>query len=179
MCGSVKQPCNPEPKSQSPVSHRPILATPGTNPSTAAGTGKLPMFVGARISSCSSWWTKQEQGAGRNGDTPCPSCSWKSWAALRFLVGCHTAWGLLPGVFLFVPFNATGNPRGAIHPGEALPLNHGNTACLMCSGWSSSLFPPVWTPLCQIPLTESQSSSIFYFVNYTASFTLCNFLWYL
>lgn len=48
----------------------------------------------------------------------------------------HTAWGLLHGVFLFVPFNATRNPRKASYPsiGEALPLKHANTASLVCSG---------------------------------------------
>lgn len=137
VCRSVKQqPCNPEPKGQSPGSHRPILATTGTNPSSAAGMRRLPMFAGARISSGSSCWTKQEQGAGRNGATPCPSCNWKNWAALRFLVGCHPAWGLLCGEFLFVPFNATGSPREAGQPstGEAVPPNRANTASLTRSG---------------------------------------------
>lgn len=163
VCGSVKQPCNPEPKGQSPGSHRPVLATTGTNPSPAAGTKKLPTFAGARASSCSSCWTKQEQGAGRNGGTPCPNCSWKNWAALRLLVGCLTSWGLLLGCFSLCLLMPQVIPREASHPstGEALSLNRANTASLTCSGWRTCLFPHVWTPLCQILLTQSQSSRIF------------------
>lgn len=132
VCGSVKQPCNPEPKGHSPGSRRAILATTGTNPSTAAATRRLPVFVGARVSSCSSCWTKQEQGAGGNGDTLPPAATGRTGERSHSWWDAHTAWGLLREVFLFVPFNATGNPRKGSHPstGEALPLNHANTASL-------------------------------------------------
>ena len=71
--GFLKQPCNTELKGQSPGSCRPIVASAGTNPTTAAAMRRLPMFVRVSINavfSGSSCLAKQEQAASRNGDTP-------------------------------------------------------------------------------------------------------------
>lgn len=117
-CGFVKQPCNTEPKGQNPGSHRPIVASTGISPATAAAKGRLPIFARVSISSLQlqlmlekACLTKQLVGI---VIPPLPSCDEMNQSS-DFWWYVHTHWGLLCPVFFFVPSGDTGNPSEASH----------------------------------------------------------------
>lgn len=79
----------------------------------------------------------------------------------------HTAWGLLHGVFLFVPFNATRNPRKAI--------NRRSSASETCKHCLPGVLRMKYLPVLSCVNTSGPNSvgrqsvlEYFYFVNYTA-----------
>lgn len=172
VCGSVKQPCNPELKGRALAATDLFWLPQAPVPALLQARGACPCLL--ELESPVVVHAGQSKGKELAGMVTHPP------PAATGRTGQHShSWGdaTLPGAcfggFLFVPFNGTGNPREGSHPSaEAVPLSRATKPCQHCLPDTQDAVPACSfvSVNTSVPKSIDRKSVLeyFYFVNYTA-----------